>query len=259
MHLTKQNSISRAAYFSFALLILVIHAVHASSAPAAGNTDAAKMLSERFDAFLKAHSAAPDGHLSVTKVMENPQALEALHNHPQWDIRISHGDIDQAKAHFLNAYHYCVLRILARHPDKKNVMEIPGFKDQQQCTLGGASYTLLGLETEFIRPLKDPRLIFALSWGTVGSPRIPAQVYRAETLDAALAQHIQSSLKRSDILKLEDGQWYVSSFLYWYRSDFGGDAGLKTFITPYLSDGQKQLLAKTSGEAKTLFFDWTIQ
>lgn len=112
---------------------------------------------------------------------------------------------------------------------------------------------------EWIIPLLDPRIHFALNCGSHSCP--PIGVFSAKKIDAQLDLATQSFLSHETHLQKPQQILKVSSILKWYQSDFDGQEGLIDFILQHLpKDDQRNWLQEHRHTIKLQYlpYNWGL-
>lgn len=118
--------------------------------------------------------------------------------------------------------------------------------------------SLSDYENSVIRPLGVPRAHFALNCMVRDCPRLPREVFAADTLDQQLDAAAKEFFAKQIHFRLDDDEQvaYVSSILDFYTKDFvpsGKAADLSAYINTYL-----QHPIPGNYEIKFIEYDWTI-
>jgi Protein of unknown function, DUF547 len=122
--------------------------------------------------------------------------------------------------------------------------------------VGGESISLYNYENKVIRPLGDPRIHMALNCMSVSCPRLPRDVFLAETLDIQLDRETRKFFSEARNATADDVKktFTLSEILKFFTEDFLiKDKTLTAFVNRYRV---QQVLA----DYKVTFFDydWTI-
>jgi hypothetical protein len=124
--------------------------------------------------------------------------------------------------------------------------------------LPGAHYTSKDPRLAWVLPL-DPRVHFALNCASQSCP--PFQVYRAEDLDEQLEMAACNFVNEQVLLKPGTQILVVSSIFRWFKDDFGGQAGIISFLIDHLPfDGRRAWLSKNKDVIKLRYepYDWNL-
>ena len=128
--------------------------------------------------------------------------------------------------------------------------------------VGGHEYSLGQIEHQLLRPLREPRIHFAIVCGSRGCPRLLNRAYNKTDLERQL--HDNSRHFFADPQKLEfdrfTGQLRLSPILKWYSNDFGdSEVELLKTIVPYLPDDvSRELLRKDGLRPDYLDYDGSL-
>jgi hypothetical protein len=109
-----------------------------------------------------------------------------------------------------------------------------------------------------IRPL-DPRIHFALNCASRSCP--PIGVYDAARLDQQLDLAARGFVDGSAALDRANGVITLSPIFKWYARDFGGRAGVISFLIAYLpDDDRRDWLRQQSAQARLIYqpYDWRL-
>lgn len=98
----------------------------------------------------------------------------------------------------------------------------------------------------------DPRVNFAVSFGSFGFPPMPQQAYRADTLEARLESRTQAFVNDPNAGVSPNG---ISVLFEWFARDFALAAGsVEAFIARYYDGPPGQIDTRRS-----LRFSWTVR
>jgi hypothetical protein len=171
-------------------------------------------------------------------------------------------------AFWINAYNALTIRgILREHPTLGlKTGEARGSQPDLWSGLflrvGDKDYSLGQIENELLRPLRDPRVHFAIVCGSRGCPRLLNRAYQSGELEQQLRENSRCFF--ADPRKLEydpsTGQLRLSPTLKSYAKDFGGsDSEILETIAPYLPERVNRRRSRTGGlRAGYLDYDWSL-
>lgn len=131
-------------------------------------------------------------------------------------------DPKQRLAYQCNVFNSNVLAMALRErrkPDFTSVEHVPGFFDQMQITVGGASTTLNALKDE-IRAHGDPRIHAALVLAARSSPPLRNQPYSGSDLDRQLADQSLQWIEDRTKNRAEPSGLKLSKVFEWHEADF---------------------------------------
>ncbi len=188
-------------------------------------------------------------------------------------------------AFWINAYNACVMKFIVDRLPIEDVMAIEGFRDRLTCLVAGEERTLIDMESNIIRPLfKNPKVLFALWWGTKGSPRLKTTPYKGEQLKKDLEQQAQKFVESQKSIQVKEvtitpskdfpgkipqdenlkkpgiqvKETTLSPLYDWYRNDFGGEKSVLDFIRNHLPEIMARHLPSKFSDAKFSAFDWEL-
>jgi len=128
--------------------------------------------------------------------------------------------------------------------------------------VGSRDYSLGQIEHELLRPMREPRIHFAIVCGSRGCPRLLNRAYQTAELERQLRENSRHFF--ADPQKLEydrsTGQLRLSPILKWYTEDFGdSEAEVLETIGPYLPDRVARQRGRAVGlSSRYLDYDWTL-
>ena len=171
-------------------------------------------------------------------------------------------------AFWINVYNAVTIRgILREFPTasiQNHVAHVWGFNIWRDLLLhvGERNYSLGQIEHELLRPLREPRIHFAIVCGSKGCPRLLNRAYQSSDLEQQLRENSLNFF--ADPQKLEydssTGKLRLSPILKWYAKDFGeSQAEMLETIIPYLPDRVSgQLPDKRAVRTDYLDYDWNL-
>jgi len=136
---------------------------------------------------------------------------------------------DHELAYYINAYNALVFHgVLSRGPEKDSVwtgglIDGQAFFVSMNVTVGGDETNLRRLENKVIRErYADPRIHAALNCASLGCPRLPREVFAAQTLDAQLDAAMKDFVADPRNVRAIDSERVVelSKIFDWFGSDF---------------------------------------
>ncbi len=210
------------------------------------------------------------GNVDYAGWKESPPDVEALDNYLTALSRAEPERESSREARisfWINAYNALTIRgILREYPTAvvQNLASKPGRFDLWSDLLlhvGSADYSLGKIEHQLLRPLREPRIHFAIVCGSRGCPRLLNRAYMTGDLEQQLRQNSRTFF--ADPQKLEydpsTGQLRLSPILKWYAKDFGeSEADLLESIKPYLPDGMDRQIRSTDVQTDYLDYDWSL-
>jgi len=167
-------------------------------------------------------------------------------------------------AFWINAYNaltvYGILREYPTTSIRNHTAKLVGYNiwDDLLLNVGGKAYSLNQMEHEVLRKMGEPRIHFAIVCASIGCPRLLAEAYTAQQLDAQLTANSQAFFAKSSNFQYIPNQrkFQLSSILEWFGGDFGSDQALQLRkIAPYLPTREARDAA-TAGSVSVSYLDY---
>lgn len=212
---------------------------------------------------------------------------------------------EERMAIFINAYNAGVIKLILDYYPIKSVMDIPGFWDESALEIGispkrsgepadetdetdeterekeeaGAGrnfYSLNILENSILRVrFGDEKMLFSLSKGARGSPRLREEAYTGSRVDGQLYLAAREFVNDETRNRIRPGEKKIvlSRIFKWYRNDFllnwgdlpaevrwkPGEFAALSFIAHCLEDPKKvEFLQEGEYQVKYETFDWRL-
>lgn len=161
-------------------------------------------------------------------------------------------------AFHLNAYNALSMYnvIEAGIPESLSGFRKVGFFYLRKIRVGGEPMSLYDYENEVIRKLGEPRVHFALNCMAAGCPRLPQEVFRAETLDQQLERETVYFLNEDRNVQVDNERRVLrlSEILDFYTGDFLTAApSLADYVNHYRS-----IKVPTDFDVEFIPYDWII-
>lgn len=186
-------------------------------------------------------------------------------------------DRDEQLAFWINAYNACMLRLVADHyPIRKNggliaritnsvagrpansVWQIPDVFSVEHCAIAGEERSQDQIEHEIIRPMGEPRIHFAVNCAAKSCPVLWPEAYDGASLDAQLDRAVENLVSDERHFLVDGTTVRLNKVLDWFRDDFGGEEGLRTFFAEYVPASTAALLSDGSTRIDFFEYDWTL-
>lgn len=170
-------------------------------------------------------------------------------------------------AFWINAYNAATVRGIVRdYPaavagrgGRQDRFEL---RDELLLRVGTAAYSLGEIENQLLRPMREPRIHFAVVCGSRGCPRLLNRAYRTGEVERQLRENSRHFFADPQKLRYDEstGQLQLSPILKWYAQDFGGtEQELLEAIGPYLPDRVKHQRRGARGLSdQYLEYDWDL-
>ena len=134
--------------------------------------------------------------------------------------------------------------------------------DDLKLWFGGQYVSLNQLENEYLRPLHDPRIHFALVCAARGCPKLRAEAYRPETIDRQLSENAVDFFAAKSHFRIVSLRHRVllSPILKWYGEDFGkSPQDVLMTVYPWLPPHDQAWLSANPGwNMDFLGYDWGL-
>ena len=223
-----------------------------------------------FDALLRAH--VRDGRVDYEALGKRRDALQSyLDALARVDLAALDGPA--AKALWINAYNAATLAlILERLPGLGSIKDIPSNQRWKavRWTVGGRKVSLDAMEHEWLRPMGDARIHFAIVCASRGCPDLAGKAYlpgRLDAqLDAAARRFLADPFKGLDTGDDEgffgtDHELRLSPIFKWFQADFVRDAGsVVDYVLRYAEPADVAYLREHRDDldVEWLDYDWSL-
>jgi len=187
-------------------------------------------------------------------------------------------DERRARAFWLNTYNGLVIHAVVARRVTRSVLLDPGFFRRNAYLVGGQRVSLDDIEHGVLRgnaphpflrvrafrpadPRRrwtlpcDPRVHFALVCAARSCPRLA--VYEGYRLEEQLEAATAGFLAGGGVVA-EPGALRLSPIFRWYADDFGGERGVRTFLSRYVSDSDVRQLLAGGAPVRYERWDWRL-
>jgi hypothetical protein len=171
-------------------------------------------------------------------------------------------DRQQKLAFYINAYNILAARGIldGRSPD--SLLGRYFYFKRDTYTVAGSLISLHQLEHEWIRPLKEPRIHFALVCASQSCPILQAEAYTAKHLDDQLEAAARGFINDATRNRFDPdtGQAALSAIFKWFEEDFEEASGsVLAYLAPLVDNAQTSaLLAAGEFRISYLPYDWSL-
>lgn len=165
-------------------------------------------------------------------------------------------------AHVL-AFHINAYNALAMHkvvetgiPDTLAGLKKVGFFLLGKVKVGAEAISLYDYENKVIRPLGDARIHMVLNCMSVSCPRLPREVFKAESLEVQLEREAERFFNEERNVAIDNASksFKVSEILKFYTSDFLAESpSLAAYVNRYRKEKVPESYA-----VEFFSYDWTI-
>jgi hypothetical protein len=182
----------------------------------------------------------------------------------------------------VNTYNFLVIDLVVEHfvdgagDTLRSIADIGGedfsIFDEKRFTVGNTKYSLDSFERHFVfldadttggkrPPGLDPRLHFVLVCGARGCPPLLAVPSDPATQGAHLDRAVRNALRNPNHLRMEPGdppRIFASRIFQWYRGDFGGERGVRSFLAAYAPPSVAARVEEGATLDPSLDWDWRL-
>ena len=165
-------------------------------------------------------------------------------------------------AYHLNAYNALAMYgvIQAGIPsDFDGFFKRLSFFFRRKYLVAGDQLSLYSYENELVRPMKEPRVHFALNCMSVGCPRLPQVPYEASRLEKQLEEGASEFFNKDQYLQVNKDSRIVriSENLKFYTEDFVNERVGPSLIA-YVNRYKKGEKVPEDYKVEFLKYDWTV-
>ncbi|MFT7641658.1 MAG: hypothetical protein ACI9G1_003409 [Pirellulaceae bacterium] len=169
-------------------------------------------------------------------------------------------------AYWINAYNAVTIRgIIEVYPTKSirdHTARLYGYNIWHDLLLvvGDKGVSLDEMEHKILRPMKEPRIHFAIVCASKSCPKLSNQAYLPKTIDKQLNDNAVDFFSSPRNFKYSPGQFQLSSILKWFAEDFGSSQRAQLqYFGPFLADAQARSAATAGrGSISYLGYDWDL-
>jgi Protein of unknown function, DUF547 len=206
------------------------------------STDSKPITHERWDGLLKKY-VQPDGFVDYKGFQQDTvelnrylAQLQAAHpNDKNWSR-------NEQMAYWINAYNAFTIQLVLRNYPvasikdiKKGIAFVNSVWDVKFIRIQGYVYDLNNIEHNILRPVyKDARVHAAVNCASWSCPRLRAEAYTADRLEAQLDDAMRSFINDPLRNRVSADKAEVSEIFKWFGGDFDRDAGsLRAYLKRY--------------------------
>ena len=196
-------------------------------------------VQEVYDVIVKA-----DGSLDYAALKQNPDLMNKLNAfadfYKDFDPE-SLGEQNAVIAAYANAYNvFTILGVMKAWPvaSVRKIHPLFGFFTRKKFRLNGAKVSLNNIEKGKLQPL-DARIHFIINCASISCPVIQPEVLTAKNVEKIMDRSAKSFLQDSskNVFDKTSGEWRLSKIFDWYAKDWGGEAGVVSYIRKTYPEG----------------------
>jgi len=158
-------------------------------------------------------------------------------------------------AFWINAYNFfTIVDVVLNYPTTS--MKRIGWKGKHH-NVGGMLYSLDYIEYNILRPLKDPRMHFAINCASVGCPALSKEIFTGDQIDEQLGRTVINALKNPLHLQLvSNDEIHTTKIFNWFGGDF--KAPPYNDITDFIHKFAPERFSKTNKSKAKIKYDWNL-
>ncbi|MEH6586285.1 MAG: DUF547 domain-containing protein [Halioglobus sp.] len=168
----------------------------------------------------------------------------------------------QKLAFYINAYNILAARGILDGSSPASLLGRYIYFKRDKYPVAGQRITLHALEHELIRPLKEPRIHFAIVCASLSCPILQSEAYTLEQLDQQLeaaARNFINDQQRNQFNGTSKSA-ELSSIFKWFEEDFVEAAGsLQAYLAPKVNNQKvADLLQQEAFKISYNNYDWSL-
>jgi hypothetical protein len=192
---------------------------------------------------------------------------------------------NEQKAFWINAYNAIVLQTVINHYPiqqrsreypPRSIRQIPGAFERMAHQVAGRALTLDQIEQTVLPTFSDPRMLFALGRGAMGSGRLRSEAYTGGNIERHLSEMATECVTRTQCFSTDRGANVVrfSSIFSWREKEFVAafeqkapamfstrspvERAMLAFVGPKLLTTERDFLDKNEFRIEFIPLDWSL-
>lgn len=174
-------------------------------------------------------------------------------------------------AYWINAYNAFVLAGAVERYPLKSVVSVETafgalFFKRARYVAGGRKVGLDDIEHGILRArYRDPRIHFAVNCASASCPRLRAEPFWAETLDAQLEDAAREFINREENVRMRGDVLFLSAIFNWYQEDFlaavpagNHPATVVDYVLRYLPEATAERIRREQPRVEFYPYDWAL-
>jgi len=192
------------------------------------------------------------------------QTLSSDQAWPQLLSRLANFDVNKLSspserlAFWINAYNILAIKVVLDHQPLQSIRDAGSFFspvwNEPAGIVGSKMRTLNEVEHQILRPMKEPRIHFAIVCASVSCPDLHAMPYRAAELNKQLhdqAERFMTQPQKGVLIQADS--IHVSKIFDWFKDDFQTQGGVMAFIRNYNKN-----INPAIQQPSYLNYDWSL-
>jgi len=205
-------------------------------------------------------SAVSDGEVDYTQWQHNPGFDALVEQIGTTDT--SQMNRQQKLVFFINAYNILAARGILDGSSPDSLLGRYLYFKRDKYLVAGKIFTLHALEHELIRPLKEPRIHFAIVCASQSCPILQREAYTLKRLDQQLDAAAKNFINDQERNRFDatTRRAELSSIFKWFEEDFVEAAGsLQAYLAPMVdNENVSELLEQEAFKISYLKYDWSL-
>ncbi|NKB36101.1 MAG: DUF547 domain-containing protein [Gammaproteobacteria bacterium] len=169
---------------------------------------------------------------------------------------------EEKLAFWINAYNALAIKGIIDGLSPSSFFGRVSYFKTTDYEVAGKSINLYDLERDIIIPFDEPRIHFAIVCASYSCPKLRAEAYLADTLEAQLEDNaidfLNDPVKNSFDVKKKRAN--LSKIFDWFEKDFKSHSGsVQKYVAQFVKDnGIKSALMNEDYKVKHLKYQWTL-
>ncbi|MEP1469391.1 MAG: DUF547 domain-containing protein [Halieaceae bacterium] len=205
-------------------------------------------------------SAVDNGQVDYSQWRDNPDFDAVVEQVALADVGAMNRQ--QILAFYINAYNILAARGIldGRSPD--GILGRYLYFKRDTYIVAGQRISLHQLEHDWIRPLKEPRIHFAIVCASQSCPILKSEAYTADRLNEQLENAARGFVNDTsrNRFNLASGRAELSKIFEWFEEDFKEESGsVQAYLAPMVKSAEvSSLLSRDGFKINHLEYDWSL-
>jgi hypothetical protein len=170
-------------------------------------------------------------------------------------------------AFWINVYNIFAVKIVLNNYPLKSIKDVGGFFKSvwkvKAGTVGGKKYSLDEIEHGILRKMGDPRIHTAIVCASISCPNLRKKSYSSKNLNKQLDTQMKDFLANPNKgmrinIKEQPRRIFLSPIFNWFAQDFKSSGGVRNFISPYVSEENRNVIKNPQYLISYMDYNWAI-
>jgi ABC-type transport system substrate-binding protein len=164
-------------------------------------------------------------------------------------------------AHWINAYNALAIQGILDGLSPSTLLGRLRYFKLREWPLAGERISLYDLEHKVLRPLRDPRIHFAIVCASRSCPALRAEAYDAERLDFQLDDQARRFINDPSRNRYDKAAKtaHLSEIFKWFDEDFAAAGSVQKYVARYVADPEiARGLAEETWRIEWIAYDWNL-